>query len=364
MNGSLLGDRAVASLIIRANEGKAPAVALSARDLRKIIEIIDVVYSVPDNHAMFRSVCEKLQRHIGICSGVFTYADPKTSAYLINGCESFQIAQGALVLYVAHFAQLDPFVKSGYYLGNRINIAARNTDLVSKNSLLRSEFANDFLISVASVFYVLAAALGSQGDTVAILGFHRQKSERDFSDRDKQVVNIVLPHMARAIHNRNLMERLDLGEEPGGVIAIGEDGRKLFVNDAAKRLLMGRPVESIPDPGMSPNPVFFKSRSGTYRVRAMPLRRNGKGKVVLLERYPPEHRLQPKLTDLKLSRRESDMAVFVVQGYSNREIAERSFICEQTVKDHLHTIFEKLEIKSRGELTAKVLGLRTGQLPL
>jgi len=362
--GALLGDRAVASLIIRADEGKVPAMALSARDLRKVIEIIDVIYSVPDNQAMFRAVCEKLKRHIGICSGVFTYADPKTSAYLINGCESFQIAQGALVLYVAHFAQLDPFVKCGYYLGNRINIAARNTDLVSKSSLLKSEFACDFLLSVASVFYVLAAALGSQGDTVAILGFHRQKTERDFTDRDKQVVNMVLPHMARAIHNRNLMERLDLGEEPGGVIAIGEDGRTLFVNDAAKQLLKGRPVESIPDPGMSPNPVFFKSKSGTYRVRTMPLRRNGKGKVVLLERYPPEHRLQPKLTDLKLSRRESDMAVFVVQGYSNREIAERSFICEQTVKDHLHAIFEKLEVRSRGELTAKVLGLRTVLKPL
>ena len=171
VRGAFGGIAPLQSLIIRADEGKAPAVALSARDLRKIIEIIDVIYSVPDNQAMFRAVCEKLQKQIGICSGVFTYADPKTSAYLINGCESFQIAQGALVLYVAHFAQLDPFVKCGYYLGNRINIAARNTDLVSKSSLLRSEFACDFLLSVASVFYVLAAALGSQGDIVAILGF-------------------------------------------------------------------------------------------------------------------------------------------------------------------------------------------------
>ncbi len=56
--------------------------------------------------------------------------------------------------------------------------------------------------------------------------------------------------------------------------------------------------------------------------------------------------------------------MLAIQGYSNREIAERSFICEQTVKDHLHSIFGKLEIKSRGELSAKVLGLRAGQLSL
>jgi DNA-binding NarL/FixJ family response regulator len=115
---------------------------------------------------------------------------------------------------------------------------------------------------------------------------------------------------------------------------------------------------------MSPNPVFFKSNSGAYRVRTMPIRRNGKGKVILLERYPPEHRLQPKFADFKLSRREREIAVLTIQGYSNREIAEQSFICEQTVKDHPHTIFEKLEIRSRGELTAKVLGLRAGQLSL
>ncbi|MGB5196104.1 MAG: helix-turn-helix transcriptional regulator [Candidatus Deferrimicrobium sp.] len=61
---------------------------------------------------------------------------------------------------------------------------------------------------------------------------------------------------------------------------------------------------------------------------------------------------------------ETEIAVLAIQGYSNREIAERSFICEQTVKNHLHSIFGKLEIKSRGELSAKVLGLRAGQLSL
>ena len=95
----------------------------------------------------------------------------------------------------------------------------------------------------------------------------------------------------------------------------------------------------------------------------MPLRRNEKGKVVLLERYPPEHQLQPKLADFKLSRREGEIAALTIQGYSNREIAEHSFICEQTVKDHLHSIFEKLEVKSRCELTAKVMGLRDGNVP-
>jgi DNA-binding CsgD family transcriptional regulator len=217
---------------------------------------------------------------------------------------------------------------------------------------------------MANVFYALAATLGSQGDIVARVGFHRQKQEGDFSDRDKEIVNFLLPHMARAVHNRTLMNRFEQRKDTDGVIAIGKDGRPFFVSDTAKQLLKGVPAESIPDPGLNSDPVFFKSRSGAYRVRTMPLGRNGSGKVVLLERYPPEHRLQSKLDNSKLSRREKEIAVLAVQGYSNREIAERSFICEQTVKDHLHAIFEKFEIRSRGELTAKVLGLRADQLPL
>ncbi len=51
------------------------------------------------------------------------------------------------------------------------------------------------------------------------------------------------------------------------------------------------------------------------------------------------------------------MALWVVRGLSNREIAERIFIAEQTVKDHLHDVFEKMKIHRRSELAAKLLDL-------
>ena len=48
--------------------------------------------------------------------------------------------------------------------------------------------------------------------------------------------------------------------------------------------------------------------------------------------------------------------MWVIRGLSNRQIAERLFIAEQTVKDHLHDIFEKMKIHHRSELVAKLLG--------
>ena len=51
-----------------------------------------------------------------------------------------------------------------------------------------------------------------------------------------------------------------------------------------------------------------------------------------------------------LSQRETEIVVLVAQGFKNKEMAERMFISEQTVKNHLHNIFDKLGVSDRLEL--------------
>jgi two-component system, NarL family, nitrate/nitrite response regulator NarL len=51
-----------------------------------------------------------------------------------------------------------------------------------------------------------------------------------------------------------------------------------------------------------------------------------------------------------LTRREIDIVRAVVSGYTNKEIAERSSITENTVKSHLTHIFNKLGASNRVEL--------------
>lgn len=57
-----------------------------------------------------------------------------------------------------------------------------------------------------------------------------------------------------------------------------------------------------------------------------------------------------------LSAREREIAELVAQGARNREIAKQFGITEGTVKVHLHRIFRKLDIQSRGELMLLALG--------
>ena len=51
-----------------------------------------------------------------------------------------------------------------------------------------------------------------------------------------------------------------------------------------------------------------------------------------------------------ISQRESEIILQVLSGKSNKEIEEKLFISGHTVKNHLYSIYQKLKIKSRGEL--------------
>ncbi len=55
-----------------------------------------------------------------------------------------------------------------------------------------------------------------------------------------------------------------------------------------------------------------------------------------------------------LSKREGEVLDFVLQAYSNEEIAEKLFIAEQTVKNHISTIYSKLGTNDRIHTIHKV----------
>ena len=64
-----------------------------------------------------------------------------------------------------------------------------------------------------------------------------------------------------------------------------------------------------------------------------------------------------------LSQREREIVALVAQGFKNKEMAEKMFISEQTVKNHLHNIFDKLSVSDRLELALYAIhnNLHTGR---
>jgi DNA-binding NarL/FixJ family response regulator len=55
-----------------------------------------------------------------------------------------------------------------------------------------------------------------------------------------------------------------------------------------------------------------------------------------------------------LTRREREIATLIAEGLSNKEIARLLRISSATVKNHVHNVLEKLQIRRRGEAAARL----------
>lgn len=84
---------------------------------------------------------------------------------------------------------------------------------------------------------------------------------------------------------------------------------------------------------------------------------NGKKYFRNDKKHSSPERFQPDESDIylkvkQLTKREIEIARFMVQDFSSREIAEKIFIAESTVETHRKHIKEKLQAKSKHELYA------------
>jgi DNA-binding CsgD family transcriptional regulator len=81
----------------------------------------------------------------------------------------------------------------------------------------------------------------------------------------------------------------------------------------------------------------------------------------LLDSAPEQYMLllvEPflRLDERHLSRRELEVATLVLNGLSNREIAEKLVVAHHTVEGHLKRIFAKTQVRTRAGLVARMLG--------
>ena len=60
-----------------------------------------------------------------------------------------------------------------------------------------------------------------------------------------------------------------------------------------------------------------------------------------------------EISDFSLSQQETKVKKMILEGKSNKEIAEELFISLSTVKTHITNIYQKLNISNRRDLISK-----------
>jgi DNA-binding NarL/FixJ family response regulator len=133
-----------------------------------------------------------------------------------------------------------------------------------------------------------------------------------------------------------------------------------YVRDAMKYGAAGYLLKSIPPAELAAS--IRVARSGTIQISPEVADKVLKESAQeLLER---EARSEPpvEIRDLYLSltRREREVLALLTKAYDNRQIAEALGIADQTVKNHIHAIYDKLYVSNRMQLIRLMSGENSG----
>jgi two-component system, NarL family, nitrate/nitrite response regulator NarL len=199
-----------------------------------------------------------------------------------------------------------------------------------------------FIIAEVRLYREGLAAILSKRDEIAIVGtsvsWAACADEVRARDLDVVLVDMTVADGASAIRaivqetNGTKVVALAVSEDEREVIACAEAGVSGYVtrSESIDELVLA--VQGAADGQLACSP----SIAGTL------LRR-----VTALSNPLVSH------VDGRLTRREAEIAELLDQGLSNKEIAQRLCITLATVKNHVHSILDKLEIRSRFEVSRR-----------
>jgi DNA-binding CsgD family transcriptional regulator len=102
--------------------------------------------------------------------------------------------------------------------------------------------------------------------------------------------------------------------------------------------------------------IYRGSRSALFAIRAFPVGaatdEEASHIMVLVEKIAEKHTvdLEKAKNKYHLSKRELEVLQLISSGLTNKKIAEKLFIGEQTAKDHVRNIMRKVGVRSRAAL--------------
>lgn len=167
--------------------------------------------------------------------------------------------------------------------------------------------------------------------------------------------------------HEEILEIISRRSNPG-IAIFSLDGRLLYINNEA--LSMTNPekifenfkelsinIKNKEKSRVKDNFLIIEDYAGAISARAYPIGVSEKAEpthiIVLLEKIARRREIDiEKAKKYNLTKREIEIVSLISQGLSNKKIAKSLSISENTVKDHIKNIAEKMNVRSRGEIIA------------
>lgn len=191
--------------------------------------------------------------------------------------------------------------------------------------------------------------------------FHDEDPESIASSRSVPGILLINCELEVAYCNKEACDIINSLSSSNPLIEKSETNPNLpkKLMDTCEQFLLTLKTGKVSDPPL-PTLIFeSEDQSLYYSCRILPL---GLGEeeatnpylLVLIEKIV--HKTNWEKT-FKLSKREQEVIRLLLMGFTNKEIADKLFICTYTVEDHIKSIMRKLEVKNRLSLVLKVLNI-------
>jgi len=355
------------------------AVRLDARDLSQVLDVVRVVSEAKDRDTFLRSTLEGVVALVPCLVATANEVDPVAGrlTYWMEPA-SFAVPDRAGEL-LTELAGEHPLIGHATVTGD--GSAWRISDFWSPDMFHASRLYRD-LYGPMGIEYQMSATLPAASPVV--FGVVVSRADQDFSDRDRDVLNVLRPHLAQAWRNVRNQERLrgladavndamtgrgwnvivlwDPPEEltPGALVTLyrffGRPSRTSPLPPRVERWVASQQAHLVEHEELRLTPPLTALLDGQRIVlRYLPAQGAHPGAIIVDEERRPVRRRDYE--SLGLSPREAEITELVVLGATNAAIVDQLHVAPGTVKKHLDNIYGKLGVRSRGQLTAFVLHL-------
>lgn len=227
---------------------------------------------------------------------------------------------------------------------------------------------------------LIAALRTDRGDVWGALGLYREVGQPQFDPEELAFIEAVVPHLARGARRALLIGEATDPEAPDGpgLVVLSSDwsvdsmtpgvGRWLSelpdgdwdagVLPSAVLAVAGQALRQAERPDGSGAPAVSRvlARSGVWVVlHGAALVSDSLRRVAVIVEPAHPARISPMLmTAYGLTEREQDVTRLVLQGRATTEISAALRVSNQTVQQHLKSVFDKTGVHSRRDLVGKV----------
>ena len=339
-------------------------------------DIVRLCHSGLDSLALRAEAMRRLRRVLPVESFWFATADPAT--LLFTGSLVDAIPEKATPLFVANEFLQDDVNKWTQLASDRVPV--NSLYLATEGRPENSTRYRDICLPLG-FGDELRAAMRSDGACWGFMCLHRDRRGPNFDPAEAELLAGLAPHLAEGLRAALLLERAESAgdaDEPG-LLLLADDLSLATATLAGERWIAeiaDHPTRhelpqvvyaavarltalecGSPKPAGSAPRARVRTRSGQWLV-VHASRLSGRGPAeqtaIILEPARPAEVAPLLLQAYGLTPREGQVAQHVLRGLSTAGIAATLAISDQTVQQHLKSVFDKAGVGSRRELVAQV----------